>query len=349
MRRPTLAALLAALALLGLGCETSLSRMRTPPSDAGTAPPADDAATPADAGTGPPSDAGTAVPPSTDAGPGILEPLDAGPPPPALGPAAARPPAPPPDHAYVITALAAERPDLLAGSCVAMGGTNDFLFEAARRLRAIDARYGLIVRGGALQQDRVAYFWGDGAPEGRTEVYVLDVIGRHCTAPGDPPATPSWLDDTAAGGSWTSAPLGGGPIDPPPVDAGTPPPAILPLPDASDVVDALAAERPDLLAASCVADGGNNEFLFELVRRLRRLDTRWGLNWKRARVGDMSQDVVDYYYGPGAPYEEAFDTYVVDVIGGHCGPTPAPAWIDVTALGTRNAMWTLAGRTDLGP
>ena len=28
------------------------------------------------------------------------------------------------------------------------------------------------------------------------------------------------------------------------------------------------------------------------------MDPRWGLNWKRGRVGDMSQDVVDYYYGP---------------------------------------------------
>ena len=96
-------------------------------------------------------------------------------------------------------------------------------------------------------------------------------------------------------------------------------------------------------------DGGNNEFLFELVRRLRRMDVRWGLNWKRAVVGDMSQDVVNYYYGPGAPYETAYDTYVIDVIGGHCGPTPSPAWNDVTVLGSTGAMWTLAGRSDLGP
>lgn len=63
----------------------------------------------------------------------------------------------------------------------------------------------------------------------------------------------------------------------------------------------------------------------------------------------MSQDVVTYYYAPGDPFEESFDVYVVDVIGGHCGPSPSPAWIDVTVLGSTGAMWTLAGRTDLGP
>lgn len=269
-----------------------------------------------------------------------------------LGPPLARPPAGPPDHSAVIVALASERPDLLAGSCLAMGGTNDFLFEAVRRLRAIDLRYGLVVRAGALLQDRVGYFWGDGAAEGSTQTYVIDVIGRHCAAPGDPPAVPGWLDDTAGGGAWTIAPLGGMPL--PDVDAGMPMPdtgggttAPLPLPNMFSVVEALAAERPDLLAASCVDAGGNNEFLFELVRRLRRIDPRFGLNWKRARIGDMSQDVVDYYWATPGPIDDGFDTYVVDVIGGHCGPDPRPAWIDVTDFGSTGARWTLAGRTDL--
>lgn len=269
-----------------------------------------------------------------------------------FGPPLARPPAGPPDHAHVIAGLAAERPDLLAGSCVAMGGTNEFLFEAARRLRAIDLRYGLVVRAGALAQDRVAYFWGDGAAEGSSQIYVLDVIGRHCAAPGDPPAVPSWLDDTAAGGTWTVLPLGGMPL--PELDAGMPlpdagGPAPLPLPNMLSVVEAVAAEHPDWLAASCVDMGGNNDFLFEVVRRLRRIDPRWGLNWKRARIGDMSQDVVDYYWNTPGPIEDGFDTYVVDIIGGHCGPDPRPAWIDVTDFGSTGARWTLAGRSDLGP
>jgi hypothetical protein len=290
-----------------------------------------------------------------DAGPGLepdaFMPRDAFVP---FGPPLAVPPAAPPDHSAVVRSLAAERPDLLEGSCVAMGGTRDFLLELVRRLRAIDLRYGLVVRGGALLEDRVAYHWGAGGAEGSSEIYVLDVIARHCARPGvDEPAAPGWGDDTAGGGTWTilplSAPEGDAGLL---LDAGFDAPsgsAPLPLPDMSSVVEALAAERPDLLAASCVDAGGNNEFLFELVRRLRRIDTRWGLNWKRARIGDMSQDVVDYYWGTPGPIEDGFDTYVVDVIGGHCGPDPRPAFTDVTDFGSTGARWTLAGRSDLGP
>ena len=113
------------------------------------------------------------------------------------------------------------------------------------------------------------------------------------------------------------------------------------------MVDALAAERPDLLAASCIPEGGNNGFLFELVRQLRQRDTRWGLNWKRGNEGDLSQDVVDYYYGPdlpGADYEGRTEVYIIDVISGHCGPDPGTTWIDqteVTRLGGTIGRWTL--------
>ncbi|MDQ3036042.1 MAG: hypothetical protein M3Y87_26815, partial [Myxococcota bacterium] len=271
--------------------------------------------------------------------------LDAGAP---LPPAAARPPMPPPDLSHVITTLAAERPDLLEASCVESGGTYEFLHEAVRRLRAIDPRWGLDRRDGPVDGDLVDYFWGDGAPEGGTEVYVVDVIGTHCSRAGiDPPASPGWLDVSDRGGVWTLAGLDGS--EPPPaVDGGTPmmPPG---PPDGRGVIDALAAERPDLLAASCVEHGGNNEFLFEAVRRLRAIDARWGLNWKRGGVGDLSQDVVDYHWGAGAP-EGSTDVFIIDMIGGHCGDAPTPAWTDVTEatrLGGTIGRWTLAGRTDL--
>lgn len=122
-----------------------------------------------------------------------------------------------------------------------------------------------------------------------------------------------------------------------------PPP---PAPDEYDVVLQVASEHPDWLLNSCVDAGGNNEFLFEVVRRLRQKDERWGLNWKRGVIGDMSQDVVDYHYGDG-PHEESTEVNIIDVIVGHCGDDPQAGWLDVTQA-TLDAntvgMWTLAGQ-----
>lgn len=271
---------------------------------------------------------------------------------------AARPPATGPDGSAVAREVAAQRPDWLAASCVSMGGTSAFLTEVLRRLRARDPRWGVDRSVGGITSDVVLYFYGDGCPEGRTEVYKFDVIARHCGIPGrDAPPEPAWFDRTSEGGVWT---LEG--FDPA-ADAGAPRPDVVtprdvgvaprPLPDGSAVVRAVASERPDLLARSCVTSGGNNDFLFEVVRRLRRMDTRWGLNWKRGNVGDMSQDVVDYYFGPNStPTESSTDVYIVDIIGGHCGTSPSAAWTDVTEatrMGGTIGRWTLAGRTDLGP
>jgi hypothetical protein len=83
-----------------------------------------------------------------------------------------------------------------------------------------------------------------------------------------------------------------------------------------------------------------------VVGRLRQHDTRWGYNWKRGRVGDPSYDVVDYHYSAG-PDEGSTDVYIIDVIGGHCGPSPSPSWLDQTdatyQAGTIG-RWTGRGR-----
>lgn len=267
-----------------------------------------------------------------------------------VNPPASRPPAGAPDRSAVVRAVAGDHPDWLRNSCSSMGGTTQFLSEVLRRLRVEDRRWGLNALSGGITGDRLAYHWGCGHAEGSAEAYVLDVISSHCGTPGA-----GWIEQTTERAQWTlqgysdMGPVDAGVVDSGPRDAGgghTPPP----LPNESRLVQELAAERADLLRGSCRDTGGNNDFLFELVRRLRRRDTRWGLNWKRGVVGDMSQDVVDYYFGPGAPREGATEVYIVDVIVGHCGPSPGPGFADVTEatrLGGTIGRWTLAGRSDL--
>jgi hypothetical protein len=174
------------------------------------------------------------------------------------------------------------------------------------------------------------------------------------TGPADDPGGSSSADpsgDPTTTTTGTSGPVPGtstGPDEPLPGEPSGPPQAVPPAPppDGWPVVEQVAIERPDLLAASCVDTGGNNEFLYEVVRRLRQQDDRWGLNWKRGVVGDLSQDVVDYHYGDGVS-EESTDVYIIDIIVGHCGDNPQAGWIDVTQA-TLDAntvgMWTLAGQ-----
>jgi hypothetical protein len=134
----------------------------------------------------------------------------------------------------------------------------------------------------------------------------------------------------------------GTPPPPPPGGNRTPnppsptPPNYLRLPNREAVVMEMARLYPGELRNSC----GNNAWLFRLVNRLRQEDTRWGLNWKRSRVGDMSQDAITYNYGPEADEGTRF-VHVVDVIGGHCGSNPGAAWIDQTVLWSTGATWTL--------
>lgn len=137
-------------------------------------------------------------------------------------------------------------------------------------------------------------------------------------------------------------PPGPSPV-PPPTGNRTPDPppgTILPLPAyGPSVVAQMAAAFPGALRNSC----GNHEWLLRLVFQLRQIDTRWGFNWKRGRIGDLSEDVVTYHFGSGAD-ENSTNVYIIDVIGGHCGGNPGPNWQDQTEA-TRRAgtigRWTL--------
>jgi hypothetical protein len=112
------------------------------------------------------------------------------------------------------------------------------------------------------------------------------------------------------------------------------------------IVREIAASYPGDLRNSCQEHGGSWRFMDRVVDRLREFDTRWGYNWKRGNIGDPSMDVVDYHWGPGAD-ENSTQVYIFDIIGGHCGPSPGPAWVDVTDITAENraiGRWTGRGR-----
>lgn len=120
----------------------------------------------------------------------------------------------------------------------------------------------------------------------------------------------------------------------------------LPRPNMAHIVAEIAARYPGDLRNSCQEHGGNWNFMDKLVDRLREFDTRWAYNWKRGNIGDPSLDVVDYHWGPG-PDENSTEVYIIDVIGGHCGPAPGPIWFDVTQVTKDNntiGRWTSRGR-----
>lgn len=140
-------------------------------------------------------------------------------------------------------------------------------------------------------------------------------------------------------------------VTPPPPGTGrtpNPPPGQqLPLPNREAVAQEVARQYAGDLRNSCVEQGGNNTWLFRLVQRLRQEDTRWGLNWKRGRRGDLSQDIVTYNWGSEAD-EGTRQIYVLDVIVGHCGSNPGPFWLNQTGVGGADAIWTLQPYTQAG-
>lgn len=126
-----------------------------------------------------------------------------------------------------------------------------------------------------------------------------------------------------------------------------PPGQQLPLPNREAVAQEIARLYPGDLRSSCVDSGGNNTWLFRLVQRLRQEDSRWGLNWKRGRRGDLSQDIVTYNWG-SEPDEGTRQIYVIDVIVGHCGSNPGAFWLNQTGVGGADAIWTLQPYTQAG-
>jgi hypothetical protein len=178
---------------------------------------------------------------------------------------------------------------------------------------------------------KTTYYWRVIGSDGSMESSYSNIV-QFTTA--DPPKAPT-------------PPPGGGITAGVPTGPGGRAPAGGGLPTyGAGVVQAVARANPGALANSCQDHGGSWQFMDMVVDTLRTYDTRWGYNGKRGNAFDPSQDVVTYNHGSG-PDEGSTQVYIIDIIGGHCGSTPAPAWFDVTgatlAAGS-TGRWISRGR-----
>jgi hypothetical protein len=151
--------------------------------------------------------------------------------------------------------------------------------------------------------------------------------GNRCAQPGDnscAPYTPIDSSDCSAPGQVCCYDPTIGPPPPPPPTPGSGPPN-----EYQTVID-IANANPGALTNSCQGFGGSWQFMDLVVEALRSGDTRWGYNCKRGDCNDPSEDAISYYWGSGSPTNSS-QVYIIDIIGGHCGPDPSPEWIDQTS------------------
>lgn len=96
----------------------------------------------------------------------------------------------------VVQAVARANPGALQNSCQDHGGSWQFMDQVVDTLRTYDTRWGFNGKRGNANDpslDVVTYHYGDGADQGSTEVYIIDIVGGHCGS--TPSAT--WIDVTA--------------------------------------------------------------------------------------------------------------------------------------------------------
>ena len=133
---------------------------------------------------------------------------------------------------------------------------------------------------------------------------------------------------------------------------------MLPVPGyAAGVVASLGAQFPGEAAVARPSEcrGGNNNFLFRVLRELRTRDTRWGLSYKRGNFPTLSEDIISYN-ATARPDEGESHIILFDIVGGECfsGHAGLSGGISQTYNGTWNqrgqsycgttycARWTLA-------
>jgi len=149
--------------------------------------------------------------------------------------------------------------------------------------------------------------------------YVRVLTGNACGAIASSPET------TFTVGAPTPAP---GPGPSPGSGPRTPDPApgqLLPVPGyGPSVVQDVGRRFAGDLANAC----GSRTWLYRVVHELRKLDTRWGLNYKRGHPGSTSTDIVTYN-PTNRPDDGESQVYLFDVIGAICEGNYA-SWGDAT-------------------
>jgi hypothetical protein len=137
-------------------------------------------------------------------------------------------------------------------------------------------------------------------------------------------------------------PTGNRPADPPPGSK-------LPLPDAHPAIARAGARLGTLNSCPNGRKYENNPWQDAMVDDLRTSDLRWAYNGKPTRTAADNSgfpviaagDEIAYHYGAG-PDQGSHQVYLIDTLGGHCGPTPAITYREFT--GEEDGFWTGAGR-----
>lgn len=219
---------------------------------------------------------------------------------------------------------------------------------------------------GETAQFRATAFLSNGATEDRTAsvswtsdnnaVATVNSQGV-VTAQGEGAATITAAQSGISGTQGVAVRLGAAP---PSTGSGTvsrtpDPPAgqRLPLPaNAQALIEQIASARMDLLVQQSCPRGlkyVRNPWLDYMVDELRKRDTRWGYNAKPNRTAadnsgvpvEVAGDEITYHFGAGAD-EGSQDVYPIDILLGHCGPTPSLTFRVFT--GEEPVRWTGAGR-----
>ena len=173
----------------------------------------------------------------------------------------------------------------------------------------------------------------------RVRAEMSDAVGPWSNVMAFTTASPAGTTAPPTGPSTGEPGVGPRPADPAP---GT----RLPLPDARPFINAMSGQLGTLSSCPFGRKYSSNPWLDKLIDNLRATDARWGYNGKPTRQAihndnipvTCAGDEIAYHYGAG-PSQGSPDVYLIDTLGGHCGPTPATTYRDFT--GEEPGFWTL--------